>query len=224
MPDKEWIAKLRKLRQESDASLQDCKRALEAADGDIAAGLLRLEEHKLEEVRRRGECSELVARRALAHAAGDLERAIEITKAPSIDVLPEFERVTNRARVLLAEAAPSLGLYELRDALPHAGASSITATLGLVFEFHSIMSACDVETFLANDEDNDVVGTQEALEEVGASNLARYLKLAVDGPQHMEARKRLAREFFGEERPLLIAVLGYIDGNTDALFRTPPFA
>jgi hypothetical protein len=216
VPDDDRFAKLRGLRQESGASLQECKRALEAAGGDPAAALLLLERTKVEEVRRHGGCSEDVAVAALKHANGSVERAVEIAKAPREPAVPEFERVTQRARTFLSERAPSLGLHELRDVLPHARSSRARTTLARALEFHSIMVGCDIETFLEHEE-NDPAATQAALAEVGAANLARYLKLAIDGPQHMEARARLEREFFGEEEALLVAVLSYIERNAQQL-------
>ena len=216
MPNGDRLAKLRRLRQDSDASLQACKRALEAAGGDEESALRLLERDKIEEVRRRGGCSEEVAIAALEHARGALERAVEIAKAPRVHAEPELVRATKRARVALGEKRGANGLYELRDVLPHAKEGRARRNLELVLEFHSIMASCDAETFLEN-EDNEPAGTQVALAEIGATSLARYLELALEGPRHMEARARLERELFQEELPLLVAVLDYIEKNTNAL-------
>lgn len=190
--------------------MRECRHALEAAGGDIETARLRIERSKVERVQREAACSPADASAALAHANGVVERAIEVARMPNLTVEHEFMRVANRARGLLAEGAPNLGLYELRDVLPHANPGPAASCLALVLEFHSLMATCDIETMLEDDE-NDAADTLAALEEVGEPVLAGHLRRVLDGPRQLEAREALNAAIFEREGPLLIAVLGYID-------------
>lgn len=212
MSNPEHIAGIRALRSQTGASMRECKHALESASGDVPEARALIEQRKLERVQREAGCSSDEAAAALAHAKGVVERAVEVARMPSIVVEHEFVRVTNRARRFLAERAAALGLYELRDVLPHANKGPAVARLALVLEFHSIMATCDIETIL-EDEDNDAEDTLAALEEVGEVVLAEHLRRVLDGPRHLDARETLNQVFLTREGPLLAAVLRYIDRN-----------
>lgn len=114
------IAGIRALRAETGASMRECKRVLESAGGDAVDARCLIEQGKLGTVQMESGCISDETEAALAHAKGVVERAVEVARLPSVVMEHEFVRVTNRAPRFLAEDSLSLGLYELREILPHA--------------------------------------------------------------------------------------------------------